>query len=183
MAKKYGIELRNELKFRDNGGQIINQGDLYLEDQLIAFWSQDMWGGADILKMEKNYSEASFREAILGKHPAPLTIRYGDYVISVEYSLELMMNELVKLTDAENIFHRALDKGYNALLFVTDGGDVQYWALSEEEKYTLDEAMFIHEDLLAESREAFDSDDIEIKYYTSESQFEEGEPIRLDQLI
>ena len=123
MAKKYGSELRNELKFRDHGGQIINQGDLYLADQLIAFWSQDMWGGADILKMEKNYSEASFREAILGKHPAPLTIRYGDYVISVEYSLELMMNELVKLTDAENIFHRALDKGYNALLFVTDNSD------------------------------------------------------------
>ena len=183
MAKRFGIELRNELKFRDHEGQIINQGDLFIDDEPVAFWTQDAAGGADVLKMEPGFSEAAFREEINKMHPEPIIMNYAGLQLTVEYSLEMMMNELVKLTDAERALREARQRGYNALLFISDGGDAFYWELYDEEPLTTDEAIFKHEDLVAQSQAEFDEDQLEIRYYTDDSQFDVGPEISTDALM
>lgn len=52
MAKIKGIELRNIRDFRGHEGEPLTQGDVYYKGKKVGFYSQDSWGGPDILNLD-----------------------------------------------------------------------------------------------------------------------------------
>lgn len=122
MASINGLTVKN-LKYFEGTEGTAAQGDLYLGNKKIAFWSQDADGCIDDnIDMEPGYSETRLRQAIIAAHRRPYTL---------DYELEFLMSDLLSLMKTEKAWERAAKAGYVGLLEITDGFHVSQWKLSK----------------------------------------------------
>ena len=55
MASINGLTVKAMKTFRDHEGCEIAQGNLYLGNKKIGFWSQDFMGGPDVIDLDRQY--------------------------------------------------------------------------------------------------------------------------------
>lgn len=110
MAKLNGLHLKCLKKIRGREGEAY-QGDLYLNNKKIAFWSQDCDGCLiDTLIMEQDFSEEKLRQQIKNI--------YADIEQKSDYELEHVLYDLVSLTILEKEVRKNAKKGYPVTVVV-----------------------------------------------------------------
>jgi len=62
MASYNGISMKAYKTFRDHEGCEIAQANLYIGNKKIGFWSQDAWGGPDIIDLDAKYDIRKLEE-------------------------------------------------------------------------------------------------------------------------
>lgn len=132
MASINGLTVK-KIKYFDGREGTAAQGDLYLGNKKIAFWSQDADGCIDdSLDMEPGYSEQKLRQAIIAAHPEKHEEKVAQngrpYVL--DYELESLMADLLSLMETEKAWKRAVKAGYAGLFEIADGFHVSQWKLS-----------------------------------------------------
>lgn len=132
MASINGLTVKKLHYFQGREG-IAAQGDLYLGNKKIAFWSQNANGCIeDDLDMEPGYSEWKLRQAIKEAHPEKHEEKTAQNGVpyTLDYELESLMTDLLSLKETEKAWKRAVKAGYSGLLEITDGFHVSHWNLS-----------------------------------------------------
>lgn len=133
MASINGLTVK-KIKYFEGREGTAAQGDLYLGNKKIAFWSQDTDGCVeDNLDMEPGYSETRLRQAIIAAHPEKHEekIAQNGRPYTLDYELEFLMTDLLSLMETEKAWKRAVKAGYAGLFEITDGFHVSHWKLSK----------------------------------------------------
>lgn len=134
MASINGITVKALKKFRGHEGETLYQGNVYLGNKKIGFWSQDSWGGPDTCYLDEPYRvrklEAKVKE--LNNDKAETFSREDGSTYTLDYSLDRMFGDLMVLKDDEDTFKSAIKNGYGGVLLVTDGYHVFGWNLNKE---------------------------------------------------
>jgi len=112
MASINGITLKARTDFRGHEGEPCSQGNLYLGNKKIGFWSQSSYGGPDEVRLEPGLSEEKLNDKIRELNKGKSEALGG-------YKLDLLMEDLLNLQNAEKIYKQSLKKGYTALFVVT----------------------------------------------------------------
>ncbi len=172
MAKIHGIELKGIKTFRDHEGASIAQGNIYVEGKKVGEWSQDSWGGPDIYRMSNGYSERAFCDAVKKVHPQ--TKKFDKF--EIEYDLDILMGELLELTNEEKDYKKFVKSGYPTLCTISDGCVSISWGLRSTNGLTES----LKSKLLAEAQKnGIRTDSATISLKTSLADFIVGDPIRL----
>lgn len=131
MASINGLSIKKLKYFQGMDGKMA-QGDLYLGNKKIAFWSQDDCI-EDNLDMEPGYSEYRLRQAIIAAHPEKHEekIAQNGVPYTLDYDLEYLMTDLLSIKETEKAWKRATKAGYVGLYEMTDGFHVAQWKLSK----------------------------------------------------
>lgn len=133
MASINGLTVK-KIKYFDGREGTAAQGDLYLGNKKIAFWSQDADGCIDDnLDMEPGYSEQKLRQAIIAAHPEKHEekIAQNGVPYTLDYELEFLMADLLSLIETEKAWKRAAKAGYVGLFEIADGFHYKTWYLSK----------------------------------------------------
>lgn len=133
MASINGLTVK-KLKYFEGKEGAAAQGDLYLGNKKIAFWSQDANGCIeDNLDMEPGYSEQKLRQAIIAAHPEKHEekIAQNGEPYTLDYELESLMTDLLSLMVTEKAWEQAIKAGYVGLLEIADGFHYKTWYLSK----------------------------------------------------
>ena len=133
MASINGLTVK-KLKYFEGKEGAAAQGDLYLGNKKIAFWSQDANGCIeDNLDMEPGYSEQKLRQAIIAAHPEKHEekIAQNGVPYTLDYELEFLMADLLSLIETEKAWKRAVKAGYVGLFEIADGFHCKTWYLSK----------------------------------------------------
>ena len=69
MARINGICVKDLNRFYGHEGELLWQGNVYLDQKKICFWSQDSHGGPDHFTFESEYDEQLFNQAISQRNP------------------------------------------------------------------------------------------------------------------
>lgn len=131
MASINGLTVK-KIKYFEGKEGAAAQGDLYLGNKKIAFWSQDADGCIDDnLDMEPGYSEQKLRQAIIAAHPEKHEekIAQNGVPYTLDYELEFLMTDLLSLMETEKAWKRAVKAGYAGLFKIADGFHVSQWNL------------------------------------------------------
>ena len=128
MASINGLTVK-KLKYFEGKEGAAAQGDLYLGNKKIAFWSQDANGCIeDNLDMEPGYSEQKLRQAIIAAHPEKHEEKIAQN--GVPYTLDYEL-EFLSLIETEKAWKRAVKAGYVGLFEIADGFHYKTWYLSK----------------------------------------------------
>lgn len=133
MASINGLTVK-KLKYFEGKEGAAAQGDLYLGNKKIAFWSQDANGCVeDNLDMEPGYSEQKLRQAIIAAHPEKHEekIAQNGEPYTLDYELESLMTDLLSLMVTEKAWEQAIKAGYVGLFKIADGFHYKTWYLSK----------------------------------------------------
>lgn len=133
MASINGLTLK-KIKYFEGREGTAAQGDLYLGNKKIAFWSQDADGCVeDNLDMEPGYSETRLRQAIIAAHPEKHEekIAQNGEPYTLDYELESLMTDLLSLMVTEKAWKQAVKAGYVGLFEIADGFHCKTWYLSK----------------------------------------------------
>lgn len=133
MASINGLTVK-KLKYFEGREGAAAQGDLYLGNKKIAFWSQDANGCIeDNLDMEPGYSEQKLRQAIIAAHPEKHEekIAQNGEPYTLDYELESLMTDLLSLMVTEKAWEQAVKAGYVGLFKIADGFHYKTWYLSK----------------------------------------------------
>ena len=133
MASINGLTVK-KLKYFEGKEGAAAQGDLYLGNKKIAFWSQDTNGCIeDNLDMEPGYSEQKLRQAIIAAHPEKHEekIAQNGEPYTLDYELESLMTDLLSLMVTEKAWEQAIKAGYVGLFKIADGFHYKTWYLSK----------------------------------------------------
>lgn len=133
MASINGLTVK-KLKYFEGKEGAAAQGDLYLGNKKIAFWSQDANGCIeDNLDMEPGYSEQKLRQAIIAAHPEKHEekIAQNGEPYTLDYELESLMTDLLSLMETEKAWEQAIKAGYVGLFKIADGFHYKTWYLSK----------------------------------------------------
>lgn len=135
MASINGITLKAVKMFRGHEGEPCYQGNVYIGTKKIGFWSQDSWGGCDSILLDKPYSERKLAQKVSALHPESIKThtRPDGSTFTTEYSLDILLGNLLGLQDDEKEFKRVIKNGCCGLMVVTDGYHILSWGLYEEE--------------------------------------------------
>ena len=112
MASINGITLKARKDFRGHEEEPCSQGNLYLGNKKIGFWSNSSYGGPDEVHLEPGLSEEKLNDKIRELNKGKAEALGG-------YELDLLMEDLLNLQDTEKIFKQTLKEGYTALFVVT----------------------------------------------------------------
>lgn len=186
MASINGISVKGLKGFKGHEGEDLCQGNLYLNNKKIGFWSQDAWGAiCDNFVMENGYSEDLLREAVK-KLNADKAYMAGpvDKQSSMEYSLDLLMGDYINLHEDEKLYKGAVKRGYSGVVIVTDGYHIVSLALSQMYMQKKDEDLLslLDEDIRNAKKTFFKENEYTkhtVKIYRSPNDFIIGEPINL----
>ena len=191
MASINGITVKGIKNFRGHEGEPLCQGNVYLGNKKIGFWSQDSWGGPDSIYLDEPYRvrklEAKVRELNREKeehHTRPDGSRY-----TLEYSLDIMFGDLMELKNDEDTFKSAIKKGFAGVLLITDGYHIFGWNLSNAEVNLADDDLlkrFAKHIEDGKKKYKFFKEDNHTKYetriYRSLDDFKIGKAIKLDDI-
>lgn len=119
MASINGLSIKKLKYFQGMDGKMA-QGDLYLGNKKIAFWSQDDCI-EDNLDMEPGYSEYRLRQAIIAAHPekheekiaqngVPYTLDYGNIIIWNKSDLSKTITALSDYNVTIKRIHKSKEK-------------------------------------------------------------------------
>lgn len=189
MASINGISLKNVKKFRGHEGEPLYQGNLYLNNKKIGFWSQDSWGGPDNVALDKYYDELSLDNAV---HKLNTDKDYHggteDKPFVLEYNLERLMGDYMPLYEDEQVYKSAVKKGYAGVMVASDGYQQVVWSLPREyTEMSNDELFALMADGIKQAKDGFMAENkfIEhtVKVYRSPEDFVIGEPIKFKDIV
>lgn len=120
MASINGLTIRNEVTFLGHEGY-ATQGDIFLGDEKIAFWSQDGNGGQDTIYMEDKFSESKLFNTLkeLNKEK-PIILEYHGEKKEIDFNMEFFMGDLLELQDLEKEYTKYRSKGYYLMITVSN---------------------------------------------------------------
>lgn len=108
MASINGLSIKNVKTWMGREGEAC-QGDVYLGNEKICFWSQDGNGGIDTYDFERMYSEKKFIAVIKELYKEKPLI-YQE--MKIDYDVDLLMGDILNLDDLEQSFLKSgHDKG------------------------------------------------------------------------
>lgn len=127
MAKIKGIELKNIREFRGHEGEPLVQGDVYYKNKKVGFYSQDSWGGPDILNLDYNLENLEeindvVNNYIGGKLFKKIDDLYNEkYKVNFEYQqkgYEYLFMDLLQLKDHEDLYKKYKKKTNNDKIYI-----------------------------------------------------------------
>ena len=191
MVSINGITVKGIKNFRGHEGEPLCQGNVYLGNKKIGFWSQDSWGGPDSIYLDEPYRIRKLKAKVIElnhekeeHHTRPDGSQY-----TLEYSLDIMFGDLMELKHDEDSFKAAVKKGFAGVLLITDGYHVFGWNLSEVETRLTDDMLLNkfakHIDAGKKKYKFYKEDGFtkhETKIYRSLDDFKIGEVINLDDI-
>jgi len=123
MASINGITVKAIKQFRGHEGEPLYQGNVYLGNKKIGWWSQDSHGGCDNICLDKPYRVRKLEEKVkmLNRDKEKTYSRGDGSKYTIDYSLDIMFGELMVMYTDEKMFKSAIKNGYAGLLLVTDG--------------------------------------------------------------
>lgn len=190
MASINGICVKGLKEFKGHEGEPLCQGNLYLNNKKIGFWSQDAWGGPDNVQLESGYNEKLLNEAVhsLNVDKDYHGSRPDGSTFVVEYNLERLMADYIPLYEDEKIYKQAEKKGYKGVVIASDGYHQVSWALpgSYMQKKDAELLKVLEADIKEAKRSFFKEDQFtqhSVKIYRSLDDFVIGEPIKMDNII
>ena len=188
MASINGISVKSLKAFEGHEGEVCYQGNVYLGNKKLGMWSQDSWGGPDRFDFESRDMEKRLNKKVIELNQDKAmhgTTRDGK-PYTVDYDLELLMYDLVKLQLDEKEFKNSIKKGNAGLLIVTDGYHKVVWNLREAHTKMSNDKLLRYcykmiEDAKAEAKFYKENEwtKHEVKVYRSLDDFKIGEPITM----
>lgn len=177
MASINGLKLKNVKTWMGREGEAC-QGDVYLDNEKICFWSQDANGGIDTYDFEKMYNEEKFYAVIKELYKEKPVI-YKD--LKVDYDADLLMGDILNLDDLEQVF---LSKNRNnkGMMAISNTFYRTIISLSK------DECTLSDDELKEKYKEDIDSFtnyyklDTDIQIFRDIKDFDRGTPIQKEQL-
>jgi len=123
MASINGITVKAIKEFRGHEGEPLYQGNVYLGNKKIGWWSQDSWGGPDAYYLDEPYRVRKLEEKVkmLNRDKEKTYSRGDGSTYTIDYSLDIMFGDLMVMHEDEKMFKSAIKNGYAGLLLVTDG--------------------------------------------------------------
>ena len=133
MASINGITVKALKQFRGHEGEPLYQGNIYLGNKKIGFWSQDSYGGCDNIYLDQPYSIAKLKSEIkrLNNERKHTFARTGGSAIILDYDLELLFGDLMVMYADEKDFKKAVKNGFAGVLLITDGYHIFGWNLDK----------------------------------------------------
>ena len=192
MASIHGISVKGMKKFLGHEGEPLYQGNLYLGNKKIGFWSQDAHGGVcDNFvfdapwgwKMQKKLNEWIVKmnadKAIHGGTPEKPFV--------IEYDLEHLLSDYISLSLDEKEYKKAVKAGFSGILIASDGFHCVSWRLPERYTKMTDEKLLEEmNDIIVEAKRSFFKEDKfykhTVKIYRSPEDFTIGKPIALGEI-
>lgn len=187
MASINGITLKNMKTFRGHEYPVCYQGNIYLGRKKIGFWSQDSWGGPDEVDLERDYSEFRLVQKVkaLNEDKAICGKSRGGEEYKLDYDLEMLMSDLVELTDIEKSFKKYAKKhegkaiAYASIKVPLMGVNDGYLLLNA----VSDEAVrHVLKKELSELYSKYGEDKVQITIYRKLDDFNIGERITLEDI-
>ena len=131
MATINGFRIKGLKQFRGHEGEVLFQGDLYLNGNKLGFWSQDSHGGPDNFVLEGGWKQVrTLDDIIKGMYPEKaLMLGDGERPIVIKYGLEHLLADLVELMGDEKTFKKAIKNGFAGVMIATDGRHETVWQL------------------------------------------------------
>lgn len=161
MATINGIAIKGLKYFRDHEGMEIAQGNLYVENKKIGFWSMDSWGGPDIISLDDKYSEAKLRQCIKDKAGT---------------DIDIALWRLLNLKDYEDLWKR---NGKRRLFIATDTFHIVSLPVGDDAKV---EDILKRDDVKECIEKSFFHGSAHEYLILDETSFDEGEPITLAEI-
>ena len=186
MASIIGISVKGMKQFLGHEGEPLFQGNLYLNNKKIGFWSQDAHGAiCDNFTMEYGYSETLLRDMVK-KVNADKAHMAGpeNKRFLLEYSLDFLMSDYITLCEDEKLYKNAVKKGYAGIVVASDGYHTVSWALGSSYMSKNDEELLkVLDNDIKSAKQGFLAEDKytkhTVKIYRSPGDFVIGEPIQL----
>lgn len=124
MASINGISVKSLKQFVGYDGETLFQGNLYIQNKKIAFWSQDPRSCAgDIIRCEPAYSATKLIERVkqLNENKFIYERMYAGDEYELEYDFEILMCGLIKLTLHEKEYKKCLKRNCDVMIVLSDG--------------------------------------------------------------
>lgn len=175
MATINGITVKALKTFEGREGTAC-QGNLYLNNKKIGFWTQDGDGGPDSIYLDSAYSELKLEN----------TLKKAQNKENDSFMfMELFMQDVVTLVESEKAYKKNAKHGYPVVIEVTDGYHVSYLGCSKPCAYMSDKELLARTSRQIESIKSnmFKNEEKQIKVYRSPDDFVIGEPISLNDII
>lgn len=191
MASINGITVKSLTQFRGHEGEPLYQGNIYLGNKKIGWWSQDSHGGCDNIYLDEPYSLTKLEGKVkmLNKEHKHTFARTGGSAIILDYDLELLFGDLMVMQEDEKDFKKAIKNGFAGVLLVTDGYHIFGWNLSDAEvNLTDNDLLKKYSKLIEEGKKKhkfFEENNYtkhEIKIYRSADDFKVGKAISLNDI-
>lgn len=191
MASINGITVKGLTQFRGHEGEPLYQGNIYLGNKKIGWWSQDAHGGCDNIHLDQTYSITKLENKVkmLNEERKHTFARTGGSAIILDYDLDLLFGDLMVMQSDERDFKKAIKNGFAGVLLITDGYHIFGWNLSSEEvNLTHGELLKRYEKGIEDGKKKykfFKEDGFtkhEIKVYRSSDDFNVGKTISLNEI-
>lgn len=113
MAKIKGIELKNVREFRGHEGEPLTQGDVYYKNKKVGFYSQDSWGGPDILNLDYNLENLEEINDVVNNYIGGILFKKLDDLYNKQYNVkfhyeqkgyEYLFMDLLQLMEFEDLY-------------------------------------------------------------------------------
>lgn len=191
MASINGITVKGITQFRGHEGEPLYQGNIYLGNKKIGFWSQDAHGGCDNIHLDQQYSITKLESKVkmLNKDHKHTFARTGGSAIILDYDLDLLFGDLMVMQEDEKDFKKAIKNGFAGVLLVTDGYHIFGWNLSNTDvSLTHDELLKKFEKGIEDGKQKYkffkenNYTKHEIKVYRSADDFKVGKAISLNDI-
>lgn len=125
MASINGVTIKNIKKFRGHEYDEVLQGNVYLNNKKLGFWSQDDWGGSDTY-----YFDTSSLKSALGNYKNGFSKDYRYFKLMDDP--EIFFGDLAKLILLESSFKPYFKKGYKAIVAVMNSYDMCWLPIPED---------------------------------------------------
>lgn len=189
MATINGISVKGMKKFLGHEGEPCFQGNLYLNNKKIGFWSQDSWGGCDNFNIDRVCNEHLLNKAVISLNPDKAY--HGgtaENPFVLEYNLERLLGDYISLVQDEKEYKKAVKAGYAGVLMLSDGYHLSILRLDKRlVDMTNDEIAYEMRFVIEKAKESFFEErknhEHTFKVYRSLSDFEIGKPIELVDII
>lgn len=189
MASINGISIKGMKNFLGHEGEPLCQGNVYLNNKKLGFWSQDSWGGPDRFILDPKYSKTLLDQAVVTRNPEKTYHgSTGDRAYVIDYDLEHLLGDCVELLEEEQIYKKAVKAGYSGILLATDGFHQTTWSLPlSYTQLSDDELLKRLGPGIEKAKEGFwkESEFTKhaVKIYRSPDDFVIGDPIDLQEIL
>lgn len=176
MASLNGVTIKNLKQFMSHEGPMW-QGNIYLGNKKIGFWSNDSHGGPDEFFMESKYSGLKLMKEFARLKPE------CEYIPE-----EIFMEELLELILREKEYKKMVKRGFEAVLFISDSYHYYQIGLTMEEKHLSDQEVYERKkktvtEIKKKLQKESDKKKHELKIFRRLDDFVIGEPIKLSDIL
>lgn len=171
MASLYGISLKNIKEFEGRSGQLM-KGDLYIGRTKIGGFTDVDGGAAPDIYMEEPYAYNRFMDALEKHQPEARTSSYEDFLY-----------DLTCMTQDEDQYKKIMKNGNSVMVVQSVAYLLHYIPIKKGFETLADEELTERlKPILDENMKADGGKSYTTKIYRSLKEFEQGEPIFLEEL-